>query len=624
MMMGGWGARGLALGGGGGPGGGRGNLTLSEQDFGRPFDARLMRRLLRYVAPYKLRIAVGFVLLLLYTGTVILNPLIPGLAIDDIRRGDLRGLGLMCLFYLANNTVMWLAQYQQVYQMTWVGQHGLYRLASDLFRHVTGLSLSFFDHNETGRIMARLQNDVTVLQQLLSNGLLAIFGSFLSLAGILFTLFVLNWRLAALVSLSVPLLLGVLLFWQRYARRSFLKARTAISAVNASLQENVSGVRVIQSLTRERTNEREFERVNAENRKVNLEAGQMAALVQPMVELISAGALAVALIVGGGMTLHGTLSLGFLVSFTLYINRFFDPIRDATQQYTNLQRATVAAERIFEILDTPEEVHDEPGAQTLPDARGAVEFRDVRFGYEPGVEVLHGVSFAVRPGEHVAVVGPTGAGKSTLVSLIARFYDVTGGAVLVDGHDVRDLTQASLRAQLGIVLQDSVIFTGTVYENILYGRPEATRAEVEAAARAVGAHELILRLPDGYDTPLRQNGANLSLGQRQLLSFARALLRRPAILLLDEATAGLDTHTERVLQDGIEALLRGRTAIIIAHRLSTVRDADRILVVQGGLIAEEGNHEELMARGGLYHDLYALGFQDVAAADAEADTVPGD
>jgi ABC-type multidrug transport system fused ATPase/permease subunit len=615
-MGGGWGMRSLALGSGGHMMGSPRNLNVSESDFGRPFDYRLMRRLLGYVAPFRLRIIVGFVLLLFYTGAVILNPLIPGLAINAIRRNDMHGLVLMCLFYLANNTVMWLAQYQQVYQMTWVGQHGLYRLSSDLFNHVVDLSLSFFDHNETGRIMARLQSDVNVLQQLLSNGLLSILGSMLSLAGILITLFVLNWQLALLVSFSIPALAAVLYFWQRYARRSFLKARMAISIVNASIEQNVSGVRVIQSLTRERTNAREFEQVNSENRRVNVEAGQMAALVQPVVEIISALALALALIVGGGMTLHGTLSLGFLVSFMLYINRFFDPIRDMTQQYTNMQRATVAAERIFEILDTPQDVHDAPDAFALTGVRGAVEFRDVHFGYEPNVEVLHGLDLAIAPGEHVAIVGPTGAGKSTIISLLSRFYDVTGGAILVDGHDIRTVTQASLREQLGIVLQDSVIFSGTVYENLIYGRPEASRAEVEAAARAVGAHDLIARMPQGYDTVLRQNGANLSLGQRQLISFARAMLRSPAILLLDEATAGLDTHTEHVLQEGIAALLEARTAIIIAHRLSTVRDADRIIVLHHGQIAEEGSHQELMALGGLYHDLYALGFQDVATSPA--------
>lgn len=621
MGGGGMGMRGLALGTGGrqGGGGGQPELNISENDFGKPFDAELMKRLWQYVSPYKPRIAASTVLLIIYTVAVVLNPLIPGLAINALRQGDARGLTMMGLFFLANNTVLWLSQYQQVYQMTWVGQHGLYRLASDLFQHVVGLSLRFFDRNETGRIMARLQSDVTVLQQLLSNGVLAILGSALSLTGILITIFVLNWQLALLVSLSVPALFAVLFFWQRYARRSFLKARMAISVVNASIEQNVSGVRVIQSLTREGTNAREFDQVNQNNRRVNTEAGQMAALVQPMVELISAAALATTLIVGGSMTLSGSLSLGFLISFMLYVNRFFDPIRDATQQFTNLQRATVAAERIFEMIDTPQDVQDMPGALTLTDVRGGVEFRDVRFAYRPDYEVLHGINLKIAPGEHVAIVGPTGAGKSTIISLLARFYDVTGGAVFIDGHDVRDVTMASLRAPLGIVLQDSVIFSGTVYDNISFGMPGASRAEVESAARAVGAHDLIQRMPQGYDTPLRPGGSNLSLGQRQLISFARAMLRSPAILLLDEATAGLDTQTEHILQEGIEALRRGRTAIIIAHRLSTVRDADRIVVLRQGAIAEEGNHEELMALGGLYHDLYALGFQEVAAAGAAAE-----
>ncbi|MDO8672735.1 MAG: ABC transporter ATP-binding protein [Dehalococcoidia bacterium] len=607
----------MALGGAaGGLMGGRGvenNLSISEEDFGRPFDYRLMKRLWVYVAEYRRRIAFGTAMLLLYTATAILNPLIPGLGINAIRAGDAGGLLWMCLFFLANNTVMWLAQYQQVYQMTWVSQHGLYRIAADMFRHIEGLSLSFFDHNETGRIMARMQNDVIVLQQLLSNGLLSIIGSMLSLVGILVTLFLLNWKLALLVSLSVPILAGILFFWQRYARRSFLQARNAISAVNANIQENVSGVRVIQSLTRERTNAREFENVNAENRQVNLRAGQISALVQPLVEVVSALAMAVTIVVGGIMTFQGELPLGFLVSFLLYISRFFDPIREATQQYTNMQRATVAAERIFEILDTPQQVADAPDATILANAKGAIEFRDVRFGYSPATEVLHDVSFSVQPGEHIAIVGPTGAGKSTIISLLARFYDVTGGAILIDGHDIRTVTTRSLREQEGIVLQDPVIFSGTVSDNIAFGRPDATHEEIEAAARAVGVHDIIMRLPEGYDTLLLEHGANLSLGQRQLISFARAMLRSPRILLLDEATAGIDTYTEHLLQAGIDGLLRGRSAIVIAHRLSTVHDADRIPLLNHGRIVEQGNHHELMTLGGFYHSLYTMGFENVAS-----------
>ncbi len=612
-------ARGLALGSGGGQGRGPGDqrgLATSEEDFGKAFDPRVIGRLWGYASPYKARIAFGSSLLLVNTVTSVLSPLIPGLAINMIEDGNRNGLYLMCVLFLINNTVQWLAHYQQVYQMTWVGQHALYRVASDMFKHISSLSQSFFDKNETGRVMARIQNDVNVLQQMLSNGMISIFGSLLSLIGILGTLFFLNWRLASLVSISVPIMAGTIWIWQRHARRSFLRARATISAVNASIQENVSGVRVIQSLSREGANSRQFENVNQENMQASVNAGRASALVQPLVELIGASALAVAIFVGGIMVLNGDLRLGFLVAFALYINRFFDPIREMTQQYTNMQRATVAAERVFEILDWPQEVADKPDAVELNNIAGEVELRDVRFGYSERVEVLHGLSIKIRPGEHVALVGQTGAGKSTIINLIARFYDVTGGAVLVDGHDVRDVTMRSLRQQMGIVLQDPFIFGGTIRDNIAFGKPEATQEEVEAAAQAVGVHDLILRLDKGYETKVLPSGANLSLGQRQLISFARAMLISPRILMLDEATAGIDTQTELILQRGVGRLMENRTAIVIAHRLSTIRDSDRIIVLKDGAIAEEGNHRRLMELQGIYYDLYTMGFRDVTQESA--------
>jgi ABC-type multidrug transport system fused ATPase/permease subunit len=619
-MMGGMGfARGLAMGGGtpgmGGGGQNQRGLATSEEDFGRAFDPRVIGRLWRYASPFKGRIAIGIVLLLINTGTAVLGPLIPGLAVNYIHDQNTNGLYWICGLFMVNNTVQWLSQYQQVYQMTWVGQHALYRVASDMFSHIASLSLSFFDQNETGRVMARMQNDVNVLQQMLSNGMIAIFGSMLSLVGFLGILFVLNWRLAALVSISVPIMSATIWIWQRYARRSFLRARATISAVNSSIQENVSGVRVIQSLSRESINSRQFRDVNAQNMRASVEAGQASALVQPMVELIGAATLAVAIFVGGNMVLNGDLSLGFLVAFALYINRFFDPIRDMTQQYTNMQRATVAAERVFEILDWPQDVADAPGAIELNEIRGEVELRHVDFGYSEEIQVLHDLSLTIQPGEHVALVGQTGAGKSTIISLLARFYDVTGGALLVDGYDIRGVTMRSLRQQMGIVLQDPVIFSGTVRDNIAYGKPEATDEEIEAAAKAVGVHDLIMRLDRGYKTRVLPSGANLSLGQRQLISFARAMLVQPRILMLDEATAGIDTQTEVILQRGVAKLMEGRTAIVVAHRLSTIRDSDRIIVLKEGQIAEEGNHASLMQARGIYYDLYTMGFKDVAAGE---------
>ncbi|MGE3074155.1 MAG: ABC transporter ATP-binding protein [Dehalococcoidia bacterium] len=618
MMFGGGGgfSRNLALGSSQGMGAGpaqRLGLASSEEDFGKAFDPRVIGRLWRYAAPFKGRIALSVVFLVINSLATILTPLLPGLAINALVDRNEQQLYIICAAFFANNTIVWLSAYQQVYQMTWVGQHALFRVSSDLFGHIGGLSLRFFDENETGRVMARMQNDVSVLQNMLSNGMISIFGSLIALVGILITLFVLNWELAALVSISVPVMAVTLWIWQHYARRSFLQARATISAVNATIQENVSGVRVIQSVSRERINTRSFANVNDDNRNANVEAGRISAIVQPLVALIAACAMAVAIFVGGGMVLDGTMQIGFLVSFTLYIDRFFTPIREMTQQYTNMQRATVAAERIFEILDWPQEVSDAPNATELERISGDIEFRDVRFAYAMNnIEVIKGINLHIKPGEHVAIVGTTGAGKSTLISLLARFYDVTDGAILVDGQDIRQVTMESLRRNMGIVLQDPFIFHGTIRDNITFGKPNATQEEVERAADAVGLHDLIARMDKGYDTRVLPGGANLSLGQRQLISLARALLVSPGILMLDEATAGIDTQTEALLQKGIEKVMHGRSAIVIAHRLSTIRDSDRIIVLRHGEIAEEGNHDELMRHGGLYADLYSMGFRDTA------------
>ncbi|MEI6665562.1 MAG: ABC transporter ATP-binding protein [Chloroflexota bacterium] len=621
MMWGGGGGGGgrINLGGnigGGPPGMNRGTLANSEADFGRAFDSRILKRLWTFMSPFKLRVVFGVAMLLVYTATVTFFPLIPGYAINALIAHDSRGLVIWSMIFLANSLVMWLSQYQQVYQMTWVGQHALYNVSSAMFQHIAHLSLEFFDRNETGRVMARMQNDVTVLQATLSNGVLQILGSVLSLAGIFVAIMLLHWRLGLMVFSIVPVMAAALWFWQRQARHSFLAARAAISTVNASIQENVSGIRVIQSLSRERRNAEAFGDVNTNNLNTNLKASRMSALIQPMVELLAAIAMAIAVFAGGLYVLRGELQVGFLVAFVVYTNRFFDPIRDATQQYINLQRATVAAERIFEILDTEENVKDAPDALTLEHVQGAVDFDHVRFGYIEGTEVLHDLDLHIKAGEHIALVGPTGAGKSTVISLLARFYDVTGGNVRVDGQDVREVTQQSLRRSLGIVLQDPVLFLGTVHENIAYGNKDATDQEIEAAARAVGAHEMIERLPQGYETSVAPNSSNLSGGQRQLITLARAMLVEPRILLLDEATAGIDPHTEAVLQRGLVTLMEGRTAIVIAHRLSTVRNADRIVVIEDGRVVEQGTHDELFALGGAYYALSMIGFADVTTPDA--------
>jgi ATP-binding cassette subfamily B protein len=606
--MGGGGMRGMGM--------RRSDLMASEEEMGKAFEWRLMKRLLSYITPYKKKAAIGVGAMIFYQIAHNLQPAIIGLGIDKIRVGDTNGLMVMVGIYLVTMFVAWMGQFMQVYQMTWAGQHALYQVASDMFNHIVKLSLSFFDRNETGRIMARVQNDVTVLQNLLSSGLVATLGNLLSLVFVIVLMFSTNWKLAAITSTVIPLFALILVFWQGFARKAFREARATISLVNASLQENVSGVRVIQSLGREARNSRQFDEANTANLEANLGASRVSAATQPIVEIIQALALALVVFFGGSMAIDGELSTGALVAFTLYVQRFFEPIRMLTQEYNMLQRASVAAERIFEILDTKSEVVDAPDAYDLRQLEGRVTYDHVDFAYVPGVDVLRDFNLDINAGERVAFVGQTGAGKSTIISLLMRFYDVTGGAIRVDGHDLRNVTMRSLRRQIGIVLQEPVLFSGTVAHNIRYANPDATDSEVVEAAKAVGAHEFIERMEHGYETLVNERGVGLSIGERQLIAFARALLANPRILILDEATANLDTTTELVVQRGIQELTRGRTALMIAHRLSTIRDADRIVVLERGRIVEEGKHDDLIALGGLYYRLYSLGFQQAAPTPA--------
>ncbi len=586
------------------------SLASDDEDIYGKFDWKLIRRFGPYLARYRAASLASVVLMLVYTGLNIAYPFLIGVAIDHfISRSDLGGLAIASGGLVALNIAMWLAQYWQVWSMSWVGEQVLYHLSADMFAHLQRLSLSFYDRTQIGRVMSRLQSDVDVLEGLLSSGLLSILSSVLALIGIIVAMLAMNVSLALLSFTVLPIMIGVTALWQKHAQRSFRLTRAAISLVNATLQENISGMRVIQSMVREDRNREEFDDLNAYNRDTNLTASKIAALVLPLVEVVAALAIVITLFYGSILISQGALSVGVLVAFILYINRFFDPIRDLSQQYTQLQRSGVAAERIFHILSIPVEITDRPAAKPLPQIKGDVEFRNVVFGYKPEIPVLQGLNLSIKAGQTAAIVGHTGAGKSTIASLLARFYDVQGGAVLIDGYDVREVTQASLRGQIGIVLQEPFLFTGTIYDNIRYGRLEATDAEVEEAARVIGVHDIIIQLPQSYETPIRERGRNLSVGQRQLIAFARALLADPRILILDEATANIDTFTEVLVQQGLQRLLRGRTALVIAHRLSTIKNADTIIVLQNGRIIEQGSHQELLQREGAYATLYAMGFR---------------
>ncbi|MBA3827253.1 MAG: ABC transporter ATP-binding protein, partial [Ktedonobacterales bacterium] len=570
------------------------SLAAADEEESGNFSIALLRRFFPYLRRYRSQVIWSAIFMVIFTALNVANPLLIGIAIDLVSRGNLPGMLWLSGVLLVVNIAMWQAQYWQIWLMSWAGEQMLYDLSGDMFEHLQQLSLGFYDRTQIGRVMSRLQSDIDVLETMLSSGLISMVSSVLALSGIIGIMLVLNWKLALATFIVLPVMGFIAVIWQRSAQKSFRRTRAAISLVNSTLQENLSGMRVIQSLVREDRNFAEFNDLNEYNRDTNIHASKVAALVLPLVEVVAAVATALAIFVGGVLIANHALTIGVLVAFTLYINRFFDPIRDLSQQYTQLQRSGVAAERIFQLMDIPVEIQDHTDAIDLPQIQGTVDFRDVVFGYLPGREVLHGLNLHVPAGTTLAVVGPTGAGKSTIAGLLTRFYEVQGGQVLIDGHDVKEVTQYSLRRQIGVVLQEPFLFTGTIADNIRYGRLDARMDEIEAAADAVGAHDLIIQMPDGYDTQIRERGRNLSVGQRQLISFARAFLADPRILIMDEATANVDTLTEVIVQQGVRKLLRNRTALIIAHRLSTIKGADQIIVLQGGRIAEQGTHEDLL------------------------------
>ena len=598
------------------------NLT-DDSIVGSAYDHKVVVRLMTYIWPYRKDAFIAIAAVLMYTLGNVTIPLLMLIGIKwAVNAGDVNHLHIVGILFAGATVVHFGANIVQFVYIPKVGQGILFSLRTGMFNHLQELSPAFFHRTPVGRIMSRSQSDVLQLQETFEL-IVQSLSDILSLVGIIIIMMVVDWRLA-LISMSIlPVLFFILGYWQKFARHSFMRIRRAIAMINGEYNQNITGVRVVESFNRQEANMKHFNDLNSEHLNANLEASRYSGALQPFVEsLMGIGMGFGVVLVGGIMVKGGNLDWAVLVAFALWIQRFFEPVRHLTMQYSQLQRAMAAGVRIFEVLDLKPEVVDKPDAITLPEIKGEIKFEDVSFQYVENVDVLKEVNLHIKPGENVALVGSTGAGKSTLVTLIHRFADVTHGRITVDGHDIRDVTRHSLVSQMSMVLQEPYLFSGTVADNIRYNNENLTKDDVVAAAKTVGAHEFILSLDDGYDTVLAERGVNLSVGQRQLLSFARAVVGNPRVIILDEATANIDTHTEVLIQQALQKVLAGRTSIVIAHRLSTVRNADNIVVLDQGKLVEMGNHEELLARkGGVYARLYAVNYG--LPIDDDEKSVPG-
>ena len=582
-----------------------------DEDYERTIPDRvLFARMVRYISRQRRKTMMLVLAILASTLINLLPPYMFSVVIDKyIIELDTAGLALISVAFVVVYALIFVAQYSHRYLINWLGSKLELDMRMDIFRHLQRLSLNFYAKREVGSVVSRATNDVDKITELVTSGVASVMADLLTLVGIVAIMLWMNPRLSMITFSIIPLMVVFMYFWGKRVRKVYRETRKTIASVSAQMEESVSGMREIQSYSKEGETRREFQQINISNMQANVQAGQVMSAFWPVVSLFTAIGNFLVLWFGGTAVMRGTMSVGVLFGFMSYLNRFFMPIQDLSMFWNNVQSALAAAERVFGIMDTDLEIYEKSDASNLPEIEGRIKYEGLTFSYEPGIPVLKDIDLTIEPNTTIALVGPTGAGKTTMINLLYRFYDPQQGRVTVDDSDLRDVKLDSLRSQLAIVLQDTFLFSGTVMENIRYGRIEASDEEVLEVSKAVGAHQFIKRLPEGYETDVRERGGRLSVGQRQLISLARALLANPRILIMDEATSSIDAYTELIIKEALEKVLKDRTSIVIAHRLSTVRNADLIVVIDQGEIVERGTHVELMKKGGLYKQLYEIQFR---------------